>query len=281
MKSLRNALMIMLVGIIPFLTGCSQTVDPGSVGVLVYKPYLFGQGGVDNTVVQPGRVFTALTTELVQYSTRPVQIDEQFTDLITTQNVPVSFDSYIQFHIIAEKAGDLHQKFGTNAYTDKLKQPFRTMVRDFARAHTVFELTTDAKITSEGQDAILKEIVKLVQKDNIPIVIDNVVIGAVRPPKEVLEETSRTQAQQQRVQTENARATAELSRAHAEENKAIADKGYATKFGMTAQEFLAYRRIENQREIIEIVKDKKDVNVLLSLGGMGGSEAVMPNYPMK
>lgn len=279
MKNMYRSLMIAVVALLPFLTGCTKSVDPGNVGVIVEKPYIFGSGGVNPTPMQVGRSFFAPSTDVVEYSIQPRRIDEKFTNLITKQNVPVSFDAYIQFHIIGERAPELHQKFGPQFYENNLEQPFRTMVRDFARSHTVFELTTDAKITSEGQDTIYQELVKQVKKDNMPIVIDSIVIGAVMPPKEVLDETSRTQAQQQRVQTENARADAELSRKKAEENKALADKAYASTFGMSAREFLTYRSIENQREMIEIVKDKQNVNVLVQAGGFG-SESVLPTVPM-
>jgi regulator of protease activity HflC (stomatin/prohibitin superfamily) len=258
------------------MSGCSQTVDAGNVGVAIEKPYFFGSGGVEHEVYQPGRYYFAPSTELVEYNTQPKRQDEAFHDLITKQNVPVSFDAYIQYHIIGEQAWDLHQNFGQNYYSNKLQQPFRTMVRDFARGHTVFELTTDPNITNIGQTQIKDELSKLVVSDKLPIVIDSVVIGAVSPPKEVLDETARTAAQQQRIQTETARAAAEASRKQAETNKALADKAYADSFGMNAREFLTYRSIENQREMIDIIKDKNNVNILVQTGamGMGGQEAM-------
>lgn len=277
MRKILTALAV--IGVVSNLTGCTQTVEAGSVGVVITKPYIFGAAGVDPEPMQVGRGYFAPSTELVLYSVQPRRLDEKFSNLITKQNVPVSFDAYIQFHVIPEKVPMLHQKFGIRFYENNLEQPFRTMVRDFARTHTVFELTTDVKVTNEGQDTIFKELVEKVKKDGMPIVIDSIVIGAVMPPKEVLDETARTQAQQQRIQTENARAVAELSRKEAEQNKALADKAYAGTFGMTAREFLTYRSIENQREMIEVVKDKSNVNVVVQAGGLGGSE-VTPTYPI-
>lgn len=263
------------------LTGCTKAIEPGTVGVVIRKPYIFGSGGVDPDPIKVGRVYVAPSTEIELYSIQPRKIDEKFTNLITKQNVPVSFDAYIQYHIIADKAPELHQNFGPNFYENNFQQPFRTMVRDFARLHTVFELTTDVKVTAQGQETILKEILAQIKKDKMPIIIDSIVIGAVTPPKEVLDETSRTQAQQQRVQTEEARGIAELSRKVAEQNKAYADKAYTSAFGMTAREFLSYRSIENQREMIEIVKDKQNVNVLVQTGSFGMNEGATPTMPMK
>jgi len=93
----------------------------------------------------------------------------------------------------------------------------------------------------------------------------------------VLEETARTAAQEQRTKTEVARARAELSRADAERNKALADKAYASAFGLNPDQFLTYRSLEIQKEMVEVVKTKDKVSVII---GAGGASA-MPVVPTR
>lgn len=236
---------------------------------------MFGSGGVEPSVLQPGREMIAASSDVVLYSTQPRRKDENFHDLITKNNGPVTFSAYVIYEVIKEEAANLHQNFGANFYENNIQQQFRTMVRDFARNHTVTELTTEASITSAGAEQILKELRERVKKDNMPVNMKEVIIGAVSPPKEVIDETARTQAQQQRSQTESARAKAELSRKEAETNKAVADRAYASTFGMSAQEFLVYRNLENQKEMIEVVKDKQNVNILVQTGS-----GAMPTFSM-
>jgi regulator of protease activity HflC (stomatin/prohibitin superfamily) len=243
-----------------------SSVDAGQEGVVVKKPWFVGASGVMPTPVQTGTVWRAPTTDVLSYDVRPYRLNEQFHDLITSDNVPVSFDCSISVHAIPGKTPILHEKFGQDWYVANIQPAFRTMVRDFARGHKVFELTTDPAVTTQGQMLVKDELDRLIVAKGIPAQIDQLVIGSVTPPKEVLDETARTAAQDQRARTEAKRAIAEVARREAEENKAIADRAYATKFGMTPQEFLTYRSLEIQREMVEVVKDKQNVNVLVSTG---------------
>lgn len=258
------------------LASCSvSTVEVGTEAVVVKKPYFFGSAGVDPTPVGAGRYFHVRSTSYVPFNIRPVRIDENFPDLITSDNVPVQFHCSVTLNVVPGKSPGLLQAYGPNWYETNVEQPFRTMVRDFARGHKVFQLTTDPKVTADGQNLISQQLMALIEEKKLPIVIDQVVIGSVTPPAEVLAETARTAAQDQRARTESTRATAELSRKQAEENKADADKAYAAKFGMTAREFLVYRSLEIQRELVEVVKDKENVSVLVTAGGQGSDATPM------
>lgn len=264
MKKLIGSLM--LISAVAGLSGCSETVESGNVGVFVMKSY-FEKGGVSNEVAYPGRYFVAPTTELVEYNVQPFKEDEKFHDLITSENVPVSFQASIQMQLIPEKIPELHAKFGPNYYANIIQRQFQNLVRDFARRHTVFELTTNTSVTNNGQEAIKQEVIKMIEKEQLPVNIKGVTIGAVSPPQEVLEETSRTAAQNQRALTEDSRAKAELSRKNAEVNKALADKAYMSEMNMTPSEYLQGKAIDINREMVDSIKGSKNVNILFSIGG--------------
>jgi regulator of protease activity HflC (stomatin/prohibitin superfamily) len=262
-----NLFLLIVAGV---LVSCAMQVteiEAGHEGVVVQKPLIFGSSGVMPEAASTGRIWHWWTTLVVPYNIQPFRVDEQFADLITSDNVPVTFNSYVQMQVTAGKTPLLHEKFGPEWYANNVQESYRTMVRDFARGHKVFDLTTDAGITSQGEILIAEQLRKFCAAKGLPIEVQSVVIGSVTPPAEVLAETARTAAQEQRAKTEKARADAELSRKQAEENKAIADKAYAERFGMNNEQFLHYRSLEIQREMIEVVKDKENVHVVVSPGG--------------
>lgn len=249
------------------LSGCSETVDASFVGVLEKHPFV-GPGGVDQQVYKGGdRYYISPTSMMHIYDIKPVQKEEAFNDLATINSTPVDFKAIVRYELIPEQAYIYHEKFGNSMYENNLKKDFQNMLRDFARQHTVKELTTKQEVTDAGEDAVYKRMVDIVVAKGIPVRILAVTIGAIMPPDEVLAETARTEAQIQRALTEDSRADAEKKRKQAETNKADADNEYMTKMKMTPEQYLKGREIEIQKEIVEVVKKKDNVNMLVVVGG--------------
>ena len=73
------------------------------------------------------------------------------------------------------------------------------------------------------------------------------------------------QIQNKRTQTE--RVKAEEQRAAAEQAKAVADKAYMREMQFTTAEYLKLREIEIEKEKVDMVKDKNQVNVTMLMGG--------------
>lgn len=249
------------------LSGCSETVDASFVGVLEKHPFI-GSGGVDHQVYKGGdRYYISPTSMMHIYDIKPIQKEEAFNDLATINSTPVDFKAIVRYELIPEQAYIYHEKFGNSMYENNLKKDFQNMLRDFARKHTVKELTTKQEVTDAGEDAVYKRMVDIVVAKGIPVRILAVTIGAIMPPDEVLAETARTEAQIQRALTEDSRADAEKKRKQAETNKADADNEYMTKMKMTPEQYLKGREIEIQKEIVEVVKKKDNVNMLVVVGG--------------
>lgn len=254
------------------LAGCSpRPIDAGYEGVAINKPYLFGSNGVNPSPLKTGRYWVWWSTGVELYDVRPIKYPEKFTDLVTADNVPVQFNAYAILSVRAGQTPQLHQRFGHQWYFNKVKEKFRTMCRDFAKTKSVFQLTTDKDSVTQGQELVKEELAKYLHAEHIPVDINDVIIGKITPPADVLEETSHTAAQRQRKLTEIERAKAEQSRKLAEIAKAEADKAYMTSFGMTVRQYIALRHLEIEKEKVDLVKNKKNVHIIMSSGESSGA----------
>lgn len=233
-------------------SGCLLVgVEAGHEGVLVPKPFFFGHGGVDPVPATTGRVLIAPTTEVIDVDIRPVQHSEHF-DIISAENAPVSFDAFLIANVMEGRSPELISRFGPNWYLNNVKEAFRTFVREEVQKYPLFQLTTDPKTRARLQDAIEQEVkTRLIEKQNIPVRVNRVVIGSILPPKGVLEQTAQTIIQEQRKITMIEFQKAEEAREKAERQRGIADRAYREHLGLTAPEFVDLRRIEVQKEIVQ------------------------------
>jgi regulator of protease activity HflC (stomatin/prohibitin superfamily) len=268
-----SLLALLLAGL---TTSCYRVQpDPGVESVLVYKPYIFGHGGVDDTPVSTGSTWCVVTTEHKEFPITPITITEDFTNMIPSDNTPVSFSVYLKCQIRKGETPILYKNFGANWYENNLQASFRTMVRDKASAFKMFELASKREISSQLEKDIFNDIAEYTKKINLPVTIMQVSIGAVTPPEQVLTETKNTAAQNQSILTQKARADAELSRKQAEINKAIADMAYQKEMKMTIAEYLHLRQLEIEKEKVELIKDNKDVTIIF------GGNSLPVTYPVK
>lgn len=231
-------------------TAC-VAIDAGHEGVLVEQPFIFGHGGVDPVPATTGRIWVVPTTKVVAVDVRPLQFAEHF-DIISAENAPVSFDAFLIANVIEGRSPELIAKFGPAWYRNNVKEPFRTFVREEVQKYALFQLTTDPTTRTKLQDAIAKEVqIKLIEKQNIPIRLNRVVVGSIMPPKGVVEQTTETIVQEQRKLTMVQFQKAEEAREKAERQRGVADRAYRESLGLTAPEFVDLRRIEVQKEIVQ------------------------------
>jgi regulator of protease activity HflC (stomatin/prohibitin superfamily) len=250
-----------------YLSSCGPaSIEAGNEGVMVMKPWFFGHGGVSHESISTGLIWKVWTTDVYEYNLKPVQSDEQFDNIVTLDNNPVDFHAYIELQLMEGKAWELHERWGSAFYANKIQEKFRFEIRNQCRHYTMFDLTTNGDVVVMIAGKVLFIMKEYVKEQDMPLLINRVTIGKVYPPKEVIDETIKTAAQVQRVKTETSRATAELSRYQAEVNKAKADRAYALQFGMTNNEYLKLRQLEIQKEMLEIVKGKENVNTILNFG---------------
>ena len=245
--------------------------DPGQESVLVYKPFLFGHGGVDDVPVSTGATWCVFTTEHKEFPITPITITEDFVNMIPSDNTPVSFSVYLKCQIEQGKTPELYKNFSADWYEHSLQASFRTMVRDKASAFKMFDLASKREISAQLEKDIFKDISAYAKKLGLPVNLLQVSIGAITPPDQVLTETKNTAAQNQSILTQSARANAELARKQAEINKAIADQAYKNQMGMTITEYLSLRQLEIEKEKVELIKDNKNISIIF-----GNTSPVLP-----
>lgn len=271
------SLLTVLAGLTLITSSCYRVKpDAGVESVLVYKPFIFGHGGVDDTPISTGATWCVFTTDHKEFPITPITITEDFENMIPSDNTPVSFSVYLKCQIRKGQTPHLYKNFGADWYTNNLQASFRTMVRDKASAFKMFDLASKREISSQLEKDIFRDILAYSRKINLPVDIMQVSIGAVTPPEQVLTETKNTAAQNQSILTQKARADAELSRKQAEINKAIADMAYQTQMKMTISEYLHLRQLEIEKEKVELIKDNKNVSIIF-----GGGNGLPTTYPVK
>ena len=242
--------MLGTVGLLLVTSGC-VAIEAGHEGVLVEQPFFFGHGGVDAAPSKTGRVWVAPTTKVIEVDVRPLQYSEHF-DIISAENAPVSFDAFMIANVVEGRSPEIVGRYGTNWYQNNVKEAFRTFVREEVQKYPLFQLTTDPTTRTKLQDAIAREVqTKLIEKQNMPIRLNRVVVGSILPPKGVVEQTTQTIVQEQRKITMVEFQKAEEAREKAEKQRGIADRAYRESLGLTAPEFVDLRRIEVQKEIVQ------------------------------
>ena len=259
----KSKLLTLALALSVIMTSCYRvTPNPGEESVLIYKPYFFGHGGVDDMPISTGAEWCVFTTEHKEFQITPTTITEDFVNMIPSDNTPVSFSAYLKIQIQKGNTPMLYKNFGAEWYNNSLQATFRTMVRDKASAFKMFDLASKREISSQLEKDIYSDILKYAAKIKIPVDILQVSIGAITPPDQVLTETKNTAAQNQSILTQQARANAELSRKQAEVNKAIADKAYQQQMSMSTDQYLHLRQLEIEKEKVELIKDNKNVTVI-------------------
>ena len=260
--------MLGAVGVLLLTSGC-VAIEAGHEGVMVEQPFFFGHGGVDPAPSKTGRVWVAPTTKVIEVDVRPLQYSEHF-DIISAENAPVSFDAFMIANVVEGRSPEIVGRYGTNWYQNNAKEAIRTLVRQEAQKYPLFQLTTDPTTRTKLQDAIAREVqTKLIDKQNLPIRLNRVVVGSILPPKGVVEQTTQTIVQEQRKITMVEFQKAEEAREKAEKQRGIADRAYRESLGLTAPEFVDLRRIEVQKEIVQ--HSPSALTVIMGLERVGNS----------
>jgi regulator of protease activity HflC (stomatin/prohibitin superfamily) len=268
--------LIMFVLITALFTGCNRATPNGDQeAVLVMKPWIFGHGGVDMEPVSSGSEWCAPTTDILYFSIVPMQIAENFDDLITDDNNPVDFDVYVGLQIRRGQSALLYTQKGADWYNQNLRPFIRSLVRDRASQYKTFDLAGNREVLSAIEKYVFEELRKFIDKAGMPVDVLNITMGKVTPPVPVLEETMKTSAQRQAKLTQDARAEAERARGAAEKQKAIADDMYKNTFGMTTEQYLHLRDLEIRKEQVELLKQHPNVQVTFIQGG------IPVTYPVK
>jgi regulator of protease activity HflC (stomatin/prohibitin superfamily) len=270
MKNLCKTLFLVIL-LLTFYSCHGVRPDGGEEAVIIKKPWIFGVGGVEPKPVSTGLAWCVWSTSSEIFNTKPVNLEETFDDVITSDNVAVDFKAYISLQVQKGNTPILYETFGVDWYKNNIKEPFRTLLRNYSKKQKLFKLTTDSATLTEGEISVYKDISQLIKDINIPINVIKITIGKISPPAEVIKETTHTAAQKQRAKMEVERTLAENARKAAEIASASADKAYRIEFGMTTDQYLRRLELLNQEEAI-----KKTNNIQIIF-----NDGAVPMFPLK
>lgn len=258
-------------------SSCSRmSVDADEVGVFVKKPYIFGSGGVDDAPLMAGSEWKVFSTDFVKLKKTPQKFTEGFDDIMSDDNTPVDLTANIIMQIVPTQTPLLISNFGVEWYDINIKPKFVKFIRDEISNYSMFDLTSNREVYDKIEDVVIQKVSQIIEEKNIPVQVIDVVVDRAKPNQGVMEEIDRTAIQIQNKRTQTERVKAEEQRAAAEQAKAVADKAYMREMQFTTAEYLKLREIEIEKEKVDMVKDKNQVNVTMLMGG-----GVTPIYSVK
>jgi regulator of protease activity HflC (stomatin/prohibitin superfamily) len=240
-------------------TACSSvTPGAGEQAVLVYKPWIFGHGGVDKNAVTTGQTWVAWSTEAHVVSTTPRQFNVHFEDMMSAEGVPLDFDAVIRLQVtdavaMVEKFGVA--EMGKNGHTapawywNNVYKPFETAVRQAVRKHGMNETAISTTAIDAIDDEISATMLAYLKGAGLPVRLIDVTVGRANPPDAVKHQRVETAAQEQRSNTERQRKLAEDQRLAAEQARAAADNAYREAMRLSPDQFLQLEAIKMQRDV--------------------------------
>ena len=244
---MKNFLAVILVSMFALmLTGCSSvTPDAGHQAVLVEKPMIFGNGGVDPTPVQAGRTFVAWTTQAIDVNMMPQKFDTEMPDIMTSDGVPITFHAIAVLQVTDSVS--LVKTFGTDWYAHNVEEQFKTMVRQAVRKHGMNETAISTAALDEIDSEIKLELEKYLKAKSLPVQLVTMTVGKANPPDAIKNQRIETAAQEQRIQTEKQTKLAEDQRKMAEQSRAEADNAYREQMHLSPEQFIQLKQIEMLR----------------------------------
>ncbi len=241
-----GAIALVVVIVIGFITWLffleSVTPGPGEEAVLIHKPRIFGDSGVDDHTVKTGREYIWSSTDYVIVNTQPVQAEEHFDDLMSLDGVPLDFDAVVRYQVIDPV--NLIRTFGPKWYESNVASEFRNRVRQAVRKHGMNETAIDTKAVEEIDNEVTGAMESYIAESGLPIRLIAITVGKANPPDSIKNQRIETATQQQRVLTEEQRKIAEDSRRAAELSRAAADNAYREAMQLSPEQFLRLESIK-------------------------------------
>jgi regulator of protease activity HflC (stomatin/prohibitin superfamily) len=239
-------LLVAMLAILSFV-GCSTvSPDAGHQVVLIQKPMIFGHGGVDPEPVATGREFIALTTQDVDVNMQPQKYEVEMDDIQTSDGVPITFHAIVVLQIT--DAVKLISVFGPQWYENNVLEPYKTMVRQQVRQHSMNETAISTVALDQIDNSIKSDLETFLKEKGLPVKLVTMTVGKANPPENVKHQRIETATQEQRIQTEMQTAKAEIQRKQAEQNRAEADNAYRESMHLSPEQFIELKKIEMQRE---------------------------------
>lgn len=265
---------------LPFSLGCSETVNPGEVGIVTdwgqVQPWVYPEGfhwiapvGIDiyhmSTRTSAYEMGASGNTSATQGPETTTERGEPIS-VLTQDQLSVTLSATVQFHLNAQTAPLVYRMYGMN-YADTIVHPLvRTAIRDAASSFSAIALVDERqRLQSLMESNVQTRLEEALAGRGIPVdavVIENILLQNIDLPASLDASIAAVQQQrQQTVQREQALLTAgaEAARLRTEaEGEAAAQRiraqGQADSNRMLAESItpsvLELRRIEATTAIL-------------------------------
>lgn len=257
MKNFIKLTMIAFVAAIS-LTSCHfVTPDADEEAVLIDKPLFFGHGGVREKAVKTGLTWCWWTTHSSYYKIIPIRYDVVFDDIMSNNNTPLDYATYVTLQIQKSKSPVLHTNYGPDWFINNVEAVYRNFVRDEVSKYEAFDLMSNREVSAMIDVNIEKKMneyfASLNSTSEFPVTCKGVITGRAKPNQKTLDEMDNTAAAIQAKETQDRSAEMETARANAERQRAIADKAYMREMGLTPDQFITLKIVEKSNPNIDIV----------------------------
>lgn len=257
MKNIFKFLSLALVAIISMTSCHSVSADADEEAVLVYKPWFFGHGGVDETPVSTGLTWCFWTTHSEKFKITPLRYDVDFDDIMSNDNTPLDYATYITLQIKQGKSPILMKNYGVDWFTNNIEAVYRNFVREEISKYSPFDLMSNREVCNDIDKKIKekldKHIAMLSQSKEFPIVCREVITGRAKPNDKQLAEMDNTAAAIQAKRTQEMNEKMQEARAKAEKARAEADKAYMREMNLTSDQYITMKLIEKANPNVDVI----------------------------
>lgn len=257
MKNFFKFLSLALVAIISMTSCHSVSADADEEAVLIYKPWLFGHGGVDETPVSTGLTWCVATTSSEKFKITPQRYDVDFDDIMSNDNTPLDYATYITLQIIPGKSPILMKNYGADWFVNNIEAVYRNFVREEISKYSPFDLMSNREVCNDIDKKVKEKldnhIATLSQSKEFPIVCREVITGRAKPNDKQLAEMNNTAAAIQAKQTQERLAEKEEARKKAEIARAEADKAYMQQMNLTNDQYITMKLIEKANPNVDVI----------------------------
>lgn len=240
------------------MTSC-HSASPGADEevVIIKKPWFFGHGGVEQEPVTTGLTWCVFTTDCETFKITPQRHDIEFDDIMSNDNTPLDYSTYIVLQIKPGKSPILMQNYGVDWFKNNIEAVYRNFVREEISKYSPFDLMSNREVCSQIDSAVKvkvdNHIANLSKNKEFPIICREVITGRAKPNKQQLDEMNKTAAAIQARQTQERQEEMQLARAKAETARAQADKAYMQEMNLSADQFITLKIVEKGNPNIDVI----------------------------
>ncbi len=258
-------IIILLIILILYITVIQRvTVNSGMEAVIIKKPWFSKKSGVESQAISTGTIWAVKSSTVKLISLKPFEISEEFSNILSLENIPISFTINMTFQQQKGKTPFLIQEFGENNewYKTILLPNIKVNIESAIKSNSFQTLLENKNTIEILEKSTSLYIQKILKSKNIPINLLEFHLNKITPPQQLIEVAIKTEILKENAKTKKEEINLELLRKELAETKAKADKAYMLTMNMSVQQYLRMKKLEleekkllNQRYVIDQAKD--------------------------